>query len=323
MREIDYRGALREALREEMIRDPAVFLMGEEIGARGGAFKVTEGLLAEFGPERVRPTPISESAIVGAAVGAALVGARPVAEIMFIDFATLAMDQIVNQCAKFKFMTGDKLRVPLVIRTQGGAGGGIAAQHSQSLEAWFFHTPGLKVAMPSTPYDAKGLLKTAIRDDDPVIFIEHKRLYTTRGPVPEEEYLVPFGKADVKRRGGDATVVATSLMVHRALQAAEALAEEGIEVEVIDPRTLVPLDLATIVESVKKTGRLVIVHEACKRGGVGGEIASLVVEEAFDYLDAPIRRVAAPNTPMPYNIDLENSVVPDEKRIADAVREFL
>lgn len=320
MKTIEYRSALREALREEMIRDETVFLMGEDIGFKGGSFKVTEGLLDEFGPERVRSTPISESVIVGAGLGAALVGTRPVVEIMFIDFTTCAMDQIVNQCAKFSFMSGGNARAPIVIRTQGGSGKGVAAQHSQSLEAWFTHIPGLKVAMPATPYDAKGLLKTAIRDDNPVIFIEHKQLYLLKGEIPEEEYLIPFGKAEVKRGGTDVTILATSFMVHRALKAAEMLSKDGIEAEVIDPRTLVPLDKKALFDSVKKTKKLVVVHEACKQGGFGAEISAMVTEECFDYLDAPVKRVAALNTPIPYNPGLEKLCVPDEETIVDAVR---
>ncbi|MBC7189325.1 alpha-ketoacid dehydrogenase subunit beta, partial [Candidatus Aerophobetes bacterium] len=255
MREITYREAIREALREEMRRDENVFLIGEDIAEFGGSYKVTLGLVEEFGKERVRNTPISESAIIGAAVGAAILGMRPVAEIMYIDFTTLAMDQIVNQAAKIKYMTGGQVKVPLVIRTQGGGGRSAAAHHSQSLEAWFFHVPGLKVVMPSTPYDAKGLLKAAIRDDNPVIYIEHKLLYAEKGFVPEEDYIIPLGKAEVKREGSDISIVATSLMVKKALLAAEELDRERISCEVIDPRTLYPLDKDTIFSSVKKTGR--------------------------------------------------------------------
>lgn len=321
--QISYAQALGEALKEEMRRDKTVFLLGEDIGLQGGAFGVTRGLLEEFGPERVRSTPISELLIAGAAVGAALDGYRPIVEIMYIDFSTLAMDQIVNQAAKIRYMTGGKVKVPLVIRTQGGGGRGSAAQHSQSLEAWFAHIPGLKVVMPSTPYDAKGLLKTAIRDDNPVIFIEHKLLYPLKGVVPDKEYSVPLGKADIKRNGEDITIIATSLMAHEALAAAENLEKEGIDAEVIDPRSLVPLDEETLVNSVKKTGKAVVVHEACKRCGIGAEIASFIMEEAFDFLDAPILRVAGANTPIPYNMTLEKLARPNVKDIVNAVKRMI
>jgi acetoin:2,6-dichlorophenolindophenol oxidoreductase subunit beta len=323
MRQIQYRDAIREALREELLRDDSVFLIGEELtDPWGGTFAVTKGLSSEFGEERIRNTPISETAIVGCAIGAALAGMRPVAEIMFLDFAACAMDQIVNQAAKIRYMSGGQVSVPIVIRAAGGSGRASAAQHSQSLEAWFVHIPGLKVVMPSTPYDAKGLLKSAIRDPDPVIFIEHKMMYNDRGPVPEEEYLVPLGVADVKRRGGDLTVVATSRMVPRVLAVAEKLAaEESLDIEVIDPRTLVPLDRRAIIESVQKTHRCVIVHEAVERGGFGAEVASIVGAEAFTSLDAPVLRVAAANTPVPFAPQLEELLVPDERRIEAAIRE--
>jgi pyruvate/2-oxoglutarate/acetoin dehydrogenase E1 component len=323
MREITYREALREGLREEMKRDERVFLLGEDIAEFGGTYKVTQGLLEEFGPARVRNTPISEAAIVGAALGAALLGMRPVAEIMYIDFSTIAVDQIVNQIAKVRYMFGGKAKASLVIRTQGGAGRSSAAQHAQSLEAWYTHIPGLKVVMPSTPYDVKGLIKSSIRDDNPIIFIEHKLLYNEMGPVPEEEYLIPIGKADIKREGKDVTIVATSRMVLRALKAAQALAEDGIEAEVVDPRTLVPLDEETILQSITKTGRLLIVHEAYKRCGFGAEIAALAAEKAFYDLDAPIKRVAAANTPVPFAPKMENFVIPDERAIIKGVREML
>ena len=324
MRKITYREALREALREEMRRDPTVFLLGEDIGRYwGGAFKVTEGLAEEFGDERVRDTPISESAIIGAAVGAAITGMRPVAEIMFGDLTALAVDQIANQAAKIRYMFGGQAKVPLVIRTPFGAGVNIAAHHSQSLEAWYMHVPGLYVAVPSTPYDAKGLLKTAIRNDNPVFFCEHKLLYPIEGEVPEEEYTVPLGVADVKREGEDVTVVATLYMVHKALEAAEKLETKGISVEVVDPRTLTPLDKQTIIKSVKKTGRLVVVSEDCKTAGVSAEIAAVVAEEAIDYLDAPIKRVAEPDTPIPFSPPLEQYVIPNEKSIIKAVREVV
>lgn len=324
MRKIAYREALKEALREEMRRDSRVFLLGEDIGRYwGGAFKVTKGLAEEFGDERVRDTPISESAIIGAAVGAAITGMRPVAEIMFGDLTALAMDQIANQAAKIRYMFGGQAKCPIVVRTPFGAGVNIAAHHSQSLEAWFMHVPGLYVAVPSTPYDAKGLLKTAIRSDNPVVFCEHKLLYPLEGEVPEEEYTIPFGVADVKREGKDVTVVATLFMVHKALNAAEELAEEGISVEVVDPRTLTPLDKQAIIKSVKKTGRIVIVTEDCKTAGVSAEIAAVVAEEAIDYLDAPIKRVAEPDTPIPFSPPLEQYVIPDEKAIIKAVKEVV
>ena len=323
MREITYREAIREALREEMRRDESVFLIGEDIAEFGGSYKVTLGLVEEFGKERVRNTPISESAIIGAAVGAAIAGMRPVAEIMYVDFTTLAMDQIVNQAAKIRYMTGGQVKVPLVIRTQGGGGRSAAAHHSQSLEAWFFHVPGLKVVMPSTPYDAKGLLKAAIRDDNPVIFIEHKLLYAEKGDVPEEDYLVPIGKANVKREGEDITIVASSFMVKKALLAAEELDKEGISMEVVDLRTLSPLDKSIIFSSVRKTGKLLIVHEACEQGGIGGEIVAEVLKEIFDYLDAPIERLAAKNTPVPFAPNLERFVIPQVEDITAKVKEIL
>lgn len=323
MREITYRQALLEALREEMQRDESVFLLREDIAEFGGSYKVTAGLLQEFGPERVRNTPISEAAIVGAALGAALVGMRPVAELMYVDFSAIAMDQIVNQVAKVRYMFGGKAKASLVIRTQGGAGRSSAAQHAQSLEAWFVHIPGIRVVQPSTPYDAKGLLKSAIRDDNPVLFLEHKLLYLVQGAVPEEEYLIPFGKADIKRPGNDVTVFATSRMVQRVLGAAEKLASEGIDVEVIDPRTLNPLDEDTLLASVRKTQRLVIVHEAYERGGIGAEIAALVASKAIDSLDAPIERVAGLNTPIPFSPKLEDYVVPNEARIMAGIKRVL
>jgi pyruvate dehydrogenase E1 component beta subunit len=324
MRETTVRDALREALREEMKRDKTVFLLGEDIGRFwGGAFGVTKGLAEEFGDERVRDTPISESAIIGVGVGAAITGMRPVAEIMFGDLSALAMDQICNQAAKIRYMFGGQVAAPLVVRTPFGAGVNIASHHSQSLEAWFMHTPGLHVAVPSTPYDAKGLLKTALRGSNPVFFVEHKLLYPVKGMIPEEDYTVPFGVADVKREGADVTVFATLFMVHRALAAAEKLSKEGISAEVVDPRTLSPLDKSSIVKSVKKTGRLVIVTEDCKTGGVSAEIAAIVAEEALDYLDAPIKRVAEPDTPVPFSPPLEQFVIPDEKRIMQAIKETL
>lgn len=331
--------ALNQALREEMTRDKVVFVLGEDIGQFGGAYRVTEGLIEEFGEERVRDTPISETAIVGAAIGAAITGMRPVAEIQFNDFLTCAMDQIVNQAAKMRLMSGGEIKVPLVIRSPVGATGR-AAQHSQSLEAWFMHVPGLKVVLPSTPYDAKGLLKTAIRDDNPVMFFEHKLLYGGRSPggkaktavdemaismtpAPEEDYTIPFGAADIKREGQDVTVIATLLMVHKAMRAAVKLEKEGISAEIIDPRTLVPLDKETILNSAQKTGRVVIVSEDCKRGGVGSEIAAIISEEAIDYLDAPIKRVATLNIPVPFAPKLEGHIIPNEDKIIEAIREVL
>lgn len=316
---IKYRDALRLALKEEMERDPAVFCMGEGIGERGGSYKVTDGLFKQFGPTRVIDTPISEASFTGMGVGAAMVGSRPVVEILFIDFALLTLDQVINQAAKYYTMSGGQGRVPMVLRTQGGAGNGLAGQHSQSLEAIFYHIPGLKVVMPSSPYDAKGLLKTAIRDEDPVIFIEHKLLYMTEGEVPEQEYLLPLGKADLKREGTDVTLVTYSYMTLRCLEAAQQLAQEGISVEVLDLRTLNPLDKEAILRSVAKTSRLVIVHEAIKRGGVGGDIAAMVMEEGFDYLDAPILRVAGKNAVVPFNLHLEKASVPTTPEIVAAV----
>ena len=324
MREVTVRDALREALREEMQRDKTVFLLGEDIGRYwGGAFGITKGLAEEFGDERVRDTPISENAVIGVGIGAAITGMRPVAEIMFGDLSALAMDQICNQAAKIRYMFGGQATVPLVVRTPFGAGVNIASHHSQSLEAWFMHTPGLYVAVPSSPYDANGLLKTAIRGNDPVFFVEHKLLYPVKGMIPEDDYVVPFGMADVKREGSDVTIVATLFMVHKALAAAEQLREEGISVEVVDPRTLTPLDRPAIVKSVKKTGRLVVVSEDCRTAGVSAEIAAVVAEEALDYLDAPIKRVAEPDTPIPFSPALEKSVIPDERSIVKAVKEIV
>jgi acetoin:2,6-dichlorophenolindophenol oxidoreductase subunit beta len=316
---IKYRDALRLALKEEMERDPLVFCMGEGIGERGGSYKVTDGLYTQFGQERVIDTPISEATFVGMAYGAGMVGTCAVVEVLFIDFMLLTLDQVVNQAAKYYTMSGGQGNAPMVVRTQGGAGNGLAGQHSQSLEALFYHIPGLKVVMPSTPYDAKGLLKSSIRSGSPVIFIEHKLLYMTEGEVPEQEYLVPLGKADVKRQGSDVTLVTYSYMTLKCLEAAQKLAAQGISAEVIDLRTLSPLDKETILNSVEKTTRLVIVHEAIKRGGVGGDIATMVMEEGFDYLDAPILRVAGKNTVIPYNLELEKNCVPTVEEIMNAV----
>ncbi|MER0140510.1 alpha-ketoacid dehydrogenase subunit beta [Bacillus safensis subsp. safensis] len=324
MREISYLEAVREAMSQEMRENQDVFILGEDIGVYGGAFGVTRGMIEEFGPERVRNTPISEAAIAGGAVGAALTGMRPILELQFSDFITIAMDQLVNQAAKTRYMFGGKGKVPLVVRTPAGSGTGAAAQHSQSLEAWMAHIPGLKVVQPSTAYDAKGLLKAAMDDDNPVIFYEHKLLYKTIGEVPEEQYSIPLGKADVKRSGKDVTIVATAIMVQKALEAAKELEAEGIDVEIIDPRTLVPLDEETIIESVKKTGKCIVVHEAVKRGGYGGEIASMIAEsEAFDYLDAPIKRLGGLAVPIPYNPTLEKAVIPQVPDIIEAAKELV
>ena len=321
MAEITYRDALKQGLREEMLRDESVFIMGEDVGRNwGGAFKVTKGLAEEFGDDRVRDTPISENAIAGAAVGAAITGLRPVAEIMFGDLISLAMDQVCNQAAKMRYMFGGQTSVPLVLRSVFGGGKNIASHHSQSLEAWFMHTPGLKIAVPAFAYDVKGLIKTAIRDPDPVMFFEHKLVYDRKEEVPDEEYLIPFGEAKVRREGTDVTVWGTFFMVHKALEVAEELAKDGISVEVIDPRTLVPLDKKTLIDSVKKTGRLVLVTEETRTGATTAEISAMVQEEAFDWLDAPIKRVNAPDTPVPFSPTLEQYFIPDNRRIAEAIR---
>ena len=341
VRELDFAQAINEALRQEMLRDESIIVLGEDVGVFGGIFGCTKGLQEEFGEERVRDTPISEAAIIGAAIGASLSGIRPIAEVMMIDFIACggAMDQIFNQLAKIRYMFGGSMKVPVVVRTSCGSRCGVAsgaAQHSQSLEAWFMHVPGLKVVTPSTPYDAKGLLISAIRDDDPVMFIEHKLLYYAKrvptlrekypglvGKVPSEAYTIQFGKADVKRKGEDVTIVATMMMVHKALKAAEELDKEGIDMEIIDPRTLVPFDKQTIIDSVKRTNKAVIVSEDCKRGGVAAETSSIIVEEAFDYLDAPIKRVSALDTPIPYSPVLEERVIPQEQDIIRAVKEII
>lgn len=320
-REIMYRVAIRDALREEMLRDSSVFLIGEDLrDPWGGTYNATEGLSTEFGDDRVLNTPIAEEGIIGASLGAALTGMRPVAELMYFDFVMRAMDATVNQVAKARYMSGGQVKVPLVIRTQGGGGKSSAAQHGNSLHGWICHVPGIFVAMPATPYDAKGLLKTAIRMDDPVFFIEHKLLYTTKGPVPDDEYVVPFGVADVKREGSDVTIVGTSRMVLFALQAAEQLAEEGISAEVIDPRTLVPLDEEAILDSVHKTNRLVVVDEGVERCGWGAELAALVQKKGFWDLDAPIERVCTRNVPLPFQPDMEKYVLPAVDDIVQAAR---
>jgi pyruvate dehydrogenase E1 component beta subunit len=323
MRELTYAEALREGLKQAMQADPCVFLIGEDIGVYGGAFGVSAGLLAEFGAERVIDTPVSEAAIAGACIGAALTGMRPVGEIQFMDFVTLSMEQLVLQAAKVRFMFGGKAAVPMVLRMPGGSGTGAAAQHSESLENWFVHVPGLKVVMPSNAYDAKGLLLAAIDDNNPVIFVEHKLLYKTKADTPEEPYRIPLGQTNVAREGRHVTVIATSIMVSRALQAAAELAQEGIELEVIDPRTLKPLDDAPIIESVKKTGRALVIHEAVEMGGFGGEVVARVVSsEAFDYLEAPIRRLAGLDIPIPYNRELEYHTVPQVETIVREARKL-
>jgi pyruvate/2-oxoglutarate/acetoin dehydrogenase E1 component len=324
-KELSMQEAIREALREEMVRDPSVFLMGEDIAKHGGAFGVTRTLFDQFGPERVRNTPISENTIVGAATGAALVGMRPVAEIMFIDFSGLAMDQIANQAAKLRLMTGGQAKVPWVLRMPqgGGAGKSTAAQHSQSLEVWYAHIPGLKVVLPSTPYDAKGLMKSAIRDNNPVIFLEHKFLYAARQMVPTADYSLPLSQCDIKRAGSDVTVVASGYMVWHAMTAAKALEAEGISVEIVDVRTISPLDEETIGKSVRKTGRAVLVAEACRSYGPTGEWTAVVVEQAFDYLRAPIVRVTGRNSPIPFADSIEDGVWPDSDDVTAAIRKVM
>jgi pyruvate/2-oxoglutarate/acetoin dehydrogenase E1 component len=323
MREIKYREAINEALREEMKKDPDVFVIGEDVAIYGGAYGATAGLLKEFGEERVKDTPISENAIVGTALGASLTGKRPVAEIMYIDFIPLCMEQLNNQAAKIRYMFGGKCEVPLTIRTEGGAGRTLGAHHSQSLESWLIHIPGIKVVMPSTPYDAKGLLKTSIRDNNPTVFIEHKMLYNTKGQVPEEEYTLPIGVADIKQEGSDVTIITYSRMTLFSLEAAEKLKEEGINAEVLDLRTLLPLDIKTITESIKKTNHAVIVEEDCKTGGTGAEVGMQIMENAFDWLDAPIMRIAGADVPMPKSPVLEKLAIPDVERICRGVKEVL
>jgi pyruvate dehydrogenase E1 component beta subunit len=323
MREITYAQAINEALRESMQQDDRVVLLGEDIGCYGGVFQVTAGLQAEFGPERVVDTPISEAGFVGASVGAALTGMRPVTEIMFIDFTTCCMDMIINQMAKMHYMFGGRGTVPMVLRTNIGAGRGTAAQHSQSFHAIYMHIPGLLVVAPSTPYDAKGLMMEAIQNDNPVVFVEHKKLYIEKGPVPEEGYRIPFGQADIKREGKDVTVVATHALVQRSLNAADELAKEGLDVEVIDPRTLVPLDKDTILNSIKKTGRLVVADEGHRTCGAAAEIAATVAEEGIYYLKAPVKRVTSPDTPVPFSPPLEQAFIPDEKYLVPAIRSLM
>ena len=323
MLQLSYKEAIIQALSEEMERDENVFLIGEDVAVLGGAFRASKGLLEKFGEKRVVDTPVSESAIIGYALGAAITGLRPVAEIMFIDFIGVCMDQIINQVAKIRYMLAGQVRVPLVVRTPTGFGQSWGAQHSQSLESFFCHIPGLKVVAPSTPHDAKGLLKTAIREDNPIMFVEHKFLYNTIGDVPGGEYTIPLGKADVKRSGRDITIVTYSQMVLLSLKAAELLQREGIDVEVIDLRTLDPLDLATILDSAKKTGRVMVVTEEYEKAGVGAELSSIVMQEAFDYLDAPVRRISALDVPIPFSKILEDRVRPSMEKILNASRNLL
>jgi pyruvate dehydrogenase E1 component beta subunit len=304
------RQALHDALREEMLRDPDVFCLGEEIGRFGGSYKVTEGLLDEFGPERILATPIAELGIIGLATGAAMTGLRPVAEIMTINFIVVGMDQLVNNAAKIPYMFGGEARVPLVVRTPSGAGHQLTAQHSQVLEAWFAYVPGMYVVAPSTPADAKGLLKSCIRDDNPILFVENVVMYNEKGEVPDGEYTVPIGKADVKREGEDLTIISYSRMVHLALEAAETLAGDGVSAEVVDLRSLRPLDMDTVIESVKKTNRALVVHEGWRKFGAGAEIAAQIQERAFDYLDAPVERVTGKDVPLPYANSLERAALP-------------
>lgn len=319
MAEVRYFEAVNQALFEEMGRDERVFIFGEDVGLVGGTFRVTEGLMAEYGARRVRDTPISEAAIVGIGIGAAMVGLRPIAELMTMNFAIVAMDQIVNHASKIRYMFGGHVSLPLVIRAPQGGGTQKGAQHSHSLESWLMNTPGIRVVLPATPYDAKGLLKTAIRSDDPVVFLEHEMLYSTRGEVPEEEYLIPFGVAEVKRTGRDITIVAWSKMLLESLAAAEMLAAEGIEAEVVDPRTLDPLDFDTIAASVARTHRAVIVEEGWRTVGVGAELAARIQETLFYELEAPVQRVAAADVPTPYAKNLERLALPDAARIVEAV----
>jgi len=324
LKEMRYVRAVSEALSEEMERDPNVFVAGEDVARTEGPFNATRGLYEKFGGKRVKDTPISESAIIGLAVGSAVMGLRPVVEIMFMDFLAVCMDQIANQAAKFRYMCGGQFSLPMVIRTPAGAGSNAGPQHSQSLEAWLAHIPGLKVVMPGTVHDVKGLLKSAVRDDNPVIFIENKTLYAGKGTVPDEEYLLPLGKADIKQEGKDVTVVTAGAMYHSVLAAAGQLKrEEGVEVEIVDLRSIMPLDKETIFNSVRKTGRLVVVHEAVKDFGFGAEVVSLVVEEAFDYLDAPPRRIGAPFTPVPFCRSLETAYIPGSERIVTAIKEIM
>jgi acetoin:2,6-dichlorophenolindophenol oxidoreductase subunit beta len=320
-RELFFGDAIKEALAEELRRDPTVFMLGEDIAEAGTTFKVLTGLVEEFGPDRVLDTPISEPGFTGLAVGAAMTGLRPIVDIMFGDFSGLILDQVANQAAKIHYMSGGKLKVPMVLRTTMGAGRRSAAQHSQSLHAWYSHIPGLKVIVPSTPYDAKGLMKSAIRDDNPVVILEDKMMYkTVKGPVPEEEYTIPLGVADVKREGSDITLVATSSMVYVALEAAKLLEEIGISAEVVDPRTLVPLDKETLINSVKKTSRAIVIDEGYEQYGVTAELASVIADGAFYYLDAPVKRMGAMNVPIPFSPALEDLTIPNAQGVFEMAK---
>ncbi|MFZ7121471.1 MAG: alpha-ketoacid dehydrogenase subunit beta [Eubacteriaceae bacterium] len=320
-KEMTYKDAIRLGMSEEMRLDENVIFFGEDIGLYGGAFGLSVGMMDEFGEERVKDTPISEAVISGAAAGAAATGLRPICEMMFMDFITIAMDGLVNQAAKMRYMFGGKAKVPMVMRLPAGSGTGAAAQHCQSLEAWLCHAPGLKVVTPSSPAEAKGLIKAAIRDDNPVCFVEHKLLYKVKGEVPlDEDYIIPLGVADIKKEGKDVTIVSYGTILQKVLEAAEAVEKEGISVEIVDPRTLYPMDKETIINSVMKTGRAIVVHEAAKTGGLGGEIAAMISEsEAFDYLDAPIMRLGGLDVPIPYNRNLEEAVVPSVEKIKNAI----
>jgi pyruvate/2-oxoglutarate/acetoin dehydrogenase E1 component len=323
MRKMTYAEAIRDAMRIKMEEDPNVFILGEDVGKFGGCFGVTGTLYDEFGEDRVRDTPISEGAIIGCAVGAAATGLRPIAELMFIDFVTVGMDQLINQAAKMRYMFGGKITVPMVVRLPAGAGFQAAAQHSQSLEAWLTHVPGLKVVYPSTPQDAFGLMLSSVEDDNPVVFIEHKMLYGVSGDVDDEIKKIPLGAADIKREGKDVTVIATGKMVHEALAAAEELAKEGIEVEVVDPRTLYPLDKKTIFDSIRKTNKAVVVTEETKRGGYAGEISAMISEEIFDSLDAPVLRLGALNSPVPFSPKLEQHMLPNSADIIKGIKKLV
>jgi len=324
VRAITYKEALREAIMEKIREDKSVFMMGEDIGVYGGAFGLSIGMLDEFGPKRILDAPMSEASFTGVSVGAAIMGMRPIVEIMFSDFLTFGADQIANQASKLRFMTGGQLKIPLVVRSPQGSGTGAASQHSQNVEAWFLNIPGLKIVAPSNPYDAKGLLKSSIEDDNPIIFLEHKLLYSTKGEVPKKDYRIPIGKSKVVRSGNDVTIVATSIMVKRSLEAAEILEKEGIETEIIDLRTIKPLDIEPIVESVKKTHRLLVVYEGCTAGGIGGEVVSRIGEsEAFLYLDAPLFRLGGADVPIPYNLNLERKATPQIENIVSKAKEIV
>ncbi|MDG6994885.1 MAG: alpha-ketoacid dehydrogenase subunit beta [Nitrososphaerota archaeon] len=323
MVEMSFRSAIREGLREEMFRDARVVVMGEDVGQEGGVFKVTQGLIKEFGKERVRDTPISESAIVGCAVGAAVTGLKPIVEIMFADFCAVCMEQIANLAAKYRYLSGGQADVPVVLRSATGAGIGFGAQHSQNIESWFMQTPGIQIVVPSTPYDAKGLLKSSIRGRNPVLFLEHKLCYPIKGEVPSNDYEIPLGVADFKRRGADVTLIATMMMVHKSLDAAKALEAEKIDAEILDLRTLVPLDTDAIISSVKKTGRVVIVEENPRPAGWGAEVASIIAEKCIYDLEAPIERVCAPSSPVPFSPTMERAWIPDEIRIIAAVKRII